>query len=112
MKENDTARFAAILTSMMLAALWLPAPGTTAETVKQPAGMQDTQSPTASSERGQTDAAKKPDHGNVRSRGLFAKKKKKQVGGSAGHSQELEQADQSSDSGKVQERVVKKPIGK
>ena len=100
-------RFAAILTSVMLATLCLPVPGPAADTAKQPAGKQDTQSSAASGARGQTDASKKPDQGNVQSRGLFAKKKKKQVGGSAGHSEELNQEDKTSDSDKVQERSVK-----
>lgn len=85
-------RFAAILTSVMLVAVWWPVSGTAADasgTAKQPAGKQETQSPAASAPRGQPDAAKKPEQGTVQSRGLFAKKKKKQVdgGASAGHSQ-------------------------
>ena len=79
--------FAAILTTVMLAALSLPAPTPAADTAKQPADKQNTQSSAASGARVETDAGKKPEQGNVQSRGLFAKKKKKQVGGSAGHSQ-------------------------
>ncbi len=104
-KENHMTRLVAILTSVILATLWLAAPGPAADTAMQPAGMQDTQSTATSGPRGQTDPAKKQDRGDVRSRGLFAKKKKKQVGGSAGHSEES-QADQSNDSDKVQERAV------
>ena len=86
-------RFAAILTTVMLTMLWLPAAGTAGNTAKQSAGKQDAQSSAASGARSETDASKKPDQGNVQSRGLFSKKKKKQVGGSAGHSQPAEQTD-------------------
>jgi hypothetical protein len=93
--------FAAVGTIVMLAVLCLPVSVIADEagtTGKQPAGTHETQPQTGSaSETGAISKhkhAKKPDQKDVQTRGLFAKKKKKQVGGSAGHSQPPEQTDQ------------------
>ena len=98
-------RFVGTVTSILLTALWLPVSGIADEGGKKGkpnAGTQETQAQSATSS---DKTAKKPDQKDVRSRGLFAKKKKKQVGGSAGHTEEP-QADQSNDSDKVQERAI------
>ena len=96
--------FVGVVTSVLLTVLWLPVSGIADEGGKKgkpAAGTQETQAQSATSS---DKTAKKPDQKDVRSRGLFAKKKKKQVGGSAGHSEELEQADQSSHSEQVQKQ--------
>jgi len=82
---------------VMLTVLWLPVSGIADEAGKQAAGTPQTQLHTGStSDTGSLSkdkTVKKPDQRDVKTRGLFAKKKKKQVGGSAGHSQPPEQTD-------------------
>ena len=109
------ARFVGVATGILLAVLWLPVNVIADEggnAGKSTAGTEAKQTGTGSGSGAMSSdkTAKKPDQKDVRSRGLFAKKKKKQVGGAAGHSQEMEQADQSSDADKVQERSVKPNI--
>lgn len=101
------ARFVGVATGILLAVLWLPV-----NVIADEGGNKAKQTGTGSGSGAMSSdkTAKKPDQKDVRSRGLFAKKKKKQVGGAAGHSQEMEQADQSSDADKVQERSVKPNI--
>lgn len=73
----------------ILAVLWLPAVGLAGNAANQSTGAQGTQSQSGST-ASQEKAAKDPSNGDVRSRGLLQKKKKKQKGGSAGHSQPSE----------------------
>lgn len=85
--------------ALVFAVLWLPAAAIAGEegpaanpptvTQEKPPHSGSTGSPSASKEK----TAKKSNQGDVQSRGLFQKKKKKQKGGSAGHSQPAEQAD-------------------
>jgi len=93
-------RFTAIVTSVMLAVFWLPVIAMSDETGimgQQPAADTSSQTGSTPSTRSvsKDKAVKKPDQKDVQSRGLFAKKKKKQVGGSAGHSQSPEETDSS-----------------
>ena len=84
----------------VLALLWLPAaafPGDTGRNSNQAAVDQETRSHGAStsgtSSASKEKASKKSNENDVQSRGIFQKKKKKQVGGSAGHSQPAEKTD-------------------
>ncbi len=85
--------------SLVFALLWLPSAVMAGEAgvgADQPTVIQDTQAQTGSApERSaaKENSAKKSDKGDVQSRGLFHKKKKKQKGGAAGHSQPSERAD-------------------
>ena len=84
---------------LVFAILWLPAAGIAGEegpaanpptaTQEKPPHSSSTGSPSDPKEK----TAKKSDRGDVKSRGLFQKKKKKQKGGSAGHSQTGEQTE-------------------
>ena len=80
----------------IVAIMWLVPPLTIADavnesTVTQKAQPQSGSAPTKPASK--ENAVKKPNQADVQSRGLFSKKKKKQVGGSAGHSQPAEQTD-------------------
>ncbi|SRR4249920_1844062 len=59
--------------------------------VSQESGPKSGSTPASSASKEKT--AKKSNQGDVQSRGLFKKKKKKQKGGSAGHSQPGEQTE-------------------
>jgi hypothetical protein len=78
---------------LVVAILWLPSVGVAGDVPNQSIATQETPpksgTPSASKEK----PAKKPDQNDVQSRGLFQKKKKKQKGGSAGHSQTGEQTE-------------------
>jgi hypothetical protein len=85
-------KFREISIALMCVMLWLPAAGMAGDAANQSTATQGTQtqrSSMASTEK----TAKEPNQGDVQSRGLFQKKKKKKVGGSAGHSPPAEQAD-------------------
>jgi hypothetical protein len=87
--------FQRISLCLAFALLSLPAPGIAARgaaAVHEPPTNQEIlphNGATTSKQR----TTEKPNQGDVQSRGLFQKKKKKQKGGSAGHSQPAEQAD-------------------
>lgn len=91
-------RCARMLIHVMLAALWLPVAGIAGEagTPGNPAtGTNEPQSKTVPSTgaASKDQTVKKSDPKGVQSRGLFSKKKKKQAGGAAGHSQPAEKTD-------------------
>ena len=86
-------RLITVTISVMLAIFWLPVTGMGDETgtmAKQPAAETSSPSGTTPStgSMSKDKSVKKPDQKDIQSRGLFSKKKKKQVGGSAGQSPE------------------------
>ena len=84
-------KFHGISLLLIFSVLGLPAASIAGDVARSPAtqGTQQPSGSTASKEK----TAKKPNQDDVKSRGLFQKKKKKQKGGSAGHSQPAEQTD-------------------
>jgi hypothetical protein len=78
--------FRAISLWLMFSILCFPASGTAGDPAHQETRTQGTQTK-SDSPAPKEKTAPEPKRGDVQSRGLFKKNKKKQVGGSAGHSQ-------------------------
>jgi hypothetical protein len=86
-------KFREISLCLVFAFLCLPAAGIAGDVANQSAATQETPPKTGSPSASKEKSAKKSKHGDVQSRGLFKKKKKKQKGGSADHSQPSEKTD-------------------
>lgn len=96
-------RFARILSGVMLTMLCMPMTGIASDAgaAKQLVGTQEAAGSSSwTGARSTGEAVKKSDQRDVQSRGLFSKKKKKKpVGGAAGHSQPSEQTDRAQHDG-------------
>jgi hypothetical protein len=77
---------------VLIVVLCLSTAGIAADTGNQSTAAQGSQ-PQSGSAASTQDTAKKSEQSDVQSRGLLQKKKKKKVGGSAGHSQPTEPTD-------------------
>jgi hypothetical protein len=78
----------------MFSMLSLPAASLAGDAANQSTVTQESQ-PQSESKASKEKTAKQPNQNDVQPRGLFQKKKKKQKGGSAGHSQTGEQTEPS-----------------
>lgn len=102
------ARFVQALVGVVLAVLWMPAGGFSEDKGIMGGRSSDGQATNKSVDpamprdlRSRGESVKQPAQGDVQTRGLFSRKKKKLAGGAAGHTESSGQGDLPAQSGSV-----------